>query len=123
MLDCGGGEYVEETKSCVNIPRNSSATYNLEVWLDPVLACSGGHNHPHELDVRFQGYGVVNVTLYSFCECPCSSAPEPASAQCSSSGALTCGFCECDQGYSGPSCECMSNTTQSCMEPGSTAVS
>ena len=123
VLDCGGGEYIPETKSCVGIPRNSSATYNLEVWLDPALACFRGHNHPHQLDVRFRGYGVVNVTLISFCDCPCSSTPESLSAECSSSGDLTCGICECQAGYSGPSCECIANTTRSCIEPGSTAVS
>ena len=122
-MDCGGGVYIEETKSCVRIPRNSSATYNLEVWLDPLLACSRGHDHPHELDVRFQGFGVVNVTLISICDCPCSSAPSPASPECSSSGDLICGVCECQEGYSGSSCECMSNTTLSCIEPGSTTVS
>ena len=123
VVDCGGGQLVAETKSCVGIPRNSSATYKLEVWLTPEQACSRGHAHPHGLLVRFQGFGVVNVTLYPFCECPCSLLPERNSGKCSFSGDLTCGVCECAAGFSGPNCECQVNASRTCIEPGSSVVS
>lgn len=51
----------------------------------------------------------LTIDLEMLCSCDCeSSGPtyEPNSAKCNNAGTLSCGICECREGFFGRSCEC-----------------
>ena len=125
VLDCGGGVYMAETKSCIGINPNSKATYRLEVWLDPEESCRHGHRYEHNLDLHFLAFGSVVVSLVPICECNCSATPgRTDSPDCNYHGMLSCGVCVCNAGFSGPTCNCTADSSpQSCIAPGTDTVS
>uniref|UniRef100_A0A336MVT2 Integrin beta n=1 Tax=Culicoides sonorensis TaxID=179676 RepID=A0A336MVT2_CULSO len=46
------------------------------------------------------------ITIELQCDCTCEKSVEHKSPICSNHGSLTCGICECNEGFSGRDCKC-----------------
>ena len=43
----------------------------------------------------------IEVEVEGLCECPCTSVRETNSSMCQGVGTLSCGMCECNNGFAG----------------------
>ncbi|XP_061706930.1 integrin beta pat-3-like [Cydia pomonella] len=48
----------------------------------------------------------VKIAIETLCECDCEEKPKLNAKECSSSGSLVCGICECNLNHFGDSCNC-----------------
>lgn len=102
----------ENTKKCSKIRTGNIVDFSATIKL---LECPK-ENFTRTYHIR---PGTINETLTieleMLCECPCERPNDPDfeqnSAECTNSGNLTCGVCDCNQGKFGERCECDSATT------------
>ena len=59
-----------------------------------------------KITVNVPGFGSFDVQIGGHCACECENTVVPSSPLCSNNGAFSCGLCECNIGWSGPSCNC-----------------
>ncbi|XP_026069064.1 integrin beta-7 [Carassius auratus] len=78
-----------------------------KITFDVRLNASACLKEPQTFRIKMQGINEeVKITVDTECHCNCG-VPEKASIHCNSSGALSCGVCNCDEAYLGQRCECM----------------
>lgn len=102
------GDKLIQTNKCHELKVGDVVTFETEII---VLSCPAD---PKERKQTFQIYPVgvgeaLTVDLEMLCSCGCEMAGptyEPNSEKCSGTGTLTCGICECPDGFFGRKCEC-----------------
>jgi len=100
-----------QTNKCDGLKVGDVVAFEAEIV---VTSCP---TDPKDRKQTFQIYPVgvgeaLTVDLEMLCSCDCEfGGPtfEPQSPRCKGQGTLSCGICECREGYFGRSCEC-SNT-------------
>ena len=65
----------------------------------------------------------LEISLESNCQCPCEDKTNPGyesqSQYCSQNGDLSCGICNCFDGFSGEKCECEDSKLYNTEDPDS----
>nr|XP_034310720.1 integrin beta pat-3-like isoform X3 [Crassostrea gigas] len=104
--NCGTGRMIDQTNVCEGL--------NFETWVNFTIAfqsnmttCPSQRSFnmtifPEGLEDR------VRIEVEHECECDCQREPEaePNSTNCNQRGTYECGVCNCNEGWSGDSCEC-----------------
>uniref|UniRef100_A0A4W4FZF8 Integrin beta n=1 Tax=Electrophorus electricus TaxID=8005 RepID=A0A4W4FZF8_ELEEL len=105
---CQDGTVHPGLKRCTSTKVGDMVAFNVTVELARCL------DAPRLFSLRPSGFrDTLEVELESLCACPCQETPEPRSRSCSSGrGALVCGSCVCDPGFTGPRCECEEGKAQ-----------
>ncbi|XP_065897548.1 integrin beta-1-A-like [Dysidea avara] len=91
-------------KSCLNVEFDQMVEFNVTVTAatcDAAFVSNGGN-----FSINIDGFGSVMVDFQGICECDCTSNAVPNSDDCSGSGTLSCGACQCQAGNFGSKCEC-----------------
>ena len=57
------------------------------------------------------------INIESQCNCPCENDVQFNSANCNGNGDLSCGICQCHEGFSGLKCECDEKNSQTEDDP------
>ncbi|ESP05686.1 hypothetical protein LOTGIDRAFT_228160 [Lottia gigantea] len=105
---------------CSRTRRGQTLTFTLKIR---VLDCNDGNGR---ITVSIPGYtqDKLNIEIRSSCPCSCEQNKERNSAVCRGNGHLSCGTCECSDGYFGQQCECMGYERDTCRaRPDSTVCS
>ena len=56
--------------------------------------------------INVPGFGSFDVHISGHCTCECENNTVSSSPSCNNNGALSCGLCDCYNGWSGPFCGC-----------------
>lgn len=95
----------EKTNACEGIRVGDEVEFQVTVELP---ACPEGGE---STSFRISPVGVseyVQVQVQPVCQCACQASVEANSSQCSGRGSAACGSCDCDIGFYGRHCECLS---------------
>ena len=86
----------------------ASVDEDIKFIADIVLKEDGCPSSALSFSLRVFGQedSTLTVDINPDCECDCVNNPERDSEKCNSSGNLTCGVCECRDGFYGEKCEC-----------------
>ena len=92
-------------RTCSNVTESERVKYEATIVLKGKACQQKGATH--KLTIGLGGFVRNNLLVKIKCGmCECDTRPEPNSAVCEGDGTLTCGGCECKEGYSGRRCEC-----------------
>ncbi|KAJ8669062.1 hypothetical protein QAD02_000321 [Eretmocerus hayati] len=113
---CLGNGPMIETNKCDGMKVGKKVEFSVEV---EVPACPQNRSEWHQ---RFLIYPVginesLTVNLEMLCDCECergdaaaiASGFEASSKECNAHGDLSCGICDCNEGFFGKQCECSAN--------------
>ncbi|XP_073961601.1 integrin betanu subunit [Choristoneura fumiferana] len=107
FTDCGvkGGSLIESTR-CSGVEYGMTLNYEVHVTLD---ACPEYKKSNQTILIKEsqlgQDYLTLEVEIQCGCDCEGSSS-QGSSLNCPVNSHLVCGVCQCNKGWSGPSCDC-----------------
>ncbi|KAJ8712386.1 hypothetical protein PYW07_005228 [Mythimna separata] len=127
FTDCGvkDSPMKEETR-CTGVEYGMTLNYEARVTLE---ACPEFRSFKQTIRIAESQLGQDALTLEVDiqCGCACSSQVQERTPMCSINSHFVCGVCQCNKGWSGPSCDCaIGNENESaelmaqCREPNAT---
>ena len=63
-------------------------------------------NKSTDIIVTIPGFSQFLIKVSGQCSCECESQTTRGSSECNKNGNLTCGLCNCDEGWEGSTCSC-----------------
>ncbi|KAG6445119.1 hypothetical protein O3G_MSEX003745 [Manduca sexta] len=107
FTDCGvkGGQMIEATR-CTGVGYGMTLNYEAHVALD---ACREFVRSSQTIRISESQLGQDSLTLEVDIQCGCKcegDLQKDMSMTCPANSHLVCGVCQCNKGWSGPSCDC-----------------
>ena len=107
---CPNSLIMNEGKSqCYNV---SGQTVDFNVTINLTSCTEMLKAHAFREYMRIPGFGQFLLAAEGICTCDCETKTDLFSESCSKNGNLSCGQCECFEGWAGNDCSCSS--TASC---------
>ena len=96
--------YLPQRRECVEIG-NETVEFTMSVSL---RECTQElrDNKSTDIIVTIPGFSQFVIKVSGHCSCECESESTRGSTECSNNGNLTCGLCNCDEGWEGSTCSC-----------------
>lgn len=102
----------EDDMRCSNVSTNDTVIFDVSVTLNE---CSDGFQETdtRNVTVTIPGYGQFEIQIVALCTCDCEENPRRGDDICTGNGVLSCGVCECDDGWLGDIC-CIDASNPNC---------
>ncbi|XP_063537060.1 integrin beta-nu-like [Cydia strobilella] len=106
FTDCGvkGGSLIESTR-CAGVEYGMTLNYEVHVTLESCPEYKKS-NQTIRISESQLGQDSLELEVEVQCGCECDTNTDQDSLTCPANSHLVCGVCQCNKGWSGPSCDC-----------------
>lgn len=105
--DCGTDGPMRETKTCKGVEFGKTLNFEAHISMESCRSYNKAQKTIKILESQL-GHDVLTLDLDIECGCDCTADDSMQHWQpaCPVNSHISCGICECDDGWSGPNCDC-----------------